>query len=383
MAKEDFKGEPTEIDFETGGSVSTFNSKLFYIKKKLYAFKNPYVGNKRKIAPDIIKTIDNHGITYDSVLDLFCGSASMSMAFKILGKSVACNDIMLSCYMNAIAFVLNGDVILSDNEKRFLLSNNPDCDIHSFFSAYKDRFTDNEIKFLNNYHYNIDELFSPFLSDGLTVIKRALCIAYIQNYIMEHCMVGGRLNNGQVLAKLEHRMNHARNRDRKTNKGMEMSFKDVRWNEPIPDTPGSNYNVFSQDAIYLLENLKEFDISPDLCYIDPPYGGEQSDYSSMFDFLEGYVNLQTKEERDNKEARVKFVNSGNYYDNFKSLMKATIKIPWIVISYNDSSWGNIDEISSVIKESRSEVIVEEFEYSYKYRKDSKKKAKEYLILSKV
>ncbi|MCD6435400.1 MAG: DNA adenine methylase, partial [Clostridiales bacterium] len=345
MVRKGFKADPIEIDFKAGCTVSSFDSKLTYIQKKLYAFRNPYIGNKRKLASNIIKTIDSYGIKYDSVLDLFCGSSSMSMAFKILGKSVYCNDIMQSCYMNALAFILNGEVTLTEDEKKFLLSNVPDIEIDPFFSDYEDRFTKNEIRFLNNYHYNIGELFSPFLSDGLTRIKSALCFAYIQNYIMEHCFVGGRLNNGQVIAKLEHRMNHARNKNRNTNEGMEMSFNDIQWNNPIPDTKGANYNVFGLDAIYLLENLEKFDISPDLCYIDPPYGGDQSDYSSMFDFIEGYINFQKKEDRSDSKARQKFINSKSYSNNFKELMRATVQIPWMVVSYNNSSWGNIDEIS--------------------------------------
>ena len=46
----------TEIDFATGKSVETLNSKLSIIENKLYAFKNPYVGNKRKMISKIIKS---------------------------------------------------------------------------------------------------------------------------------------------------------------------------------------------------------------------------------------------------------------------------------------------------------------------------------------
>ena len=216
-------------------------------------------------------------------------------------------------------------------------------------------------------------------------------MAYMQNYIIEHCFVGGRLNNGQVLAKTDHRINHSRN------KGKEMSFKDVSWNSPIPGQVGLDYKAFNEDAGYLLQNLSENNISPDLCYIDPPYGGDQSDYSTMFDFIEGYQWLTSKDQRNQPvdsyydwckekierkaKARKKFINSKNYVDHFDELIKATVDIPWIAISYNDSSWGSIDEMTTVVNKYRKDAIVKEFSYSYKYRSGENSKGVEYLILS--
>ena len=382
-----------EINFDSNEVEETLDSKLSIIKKKLYKFKNPYVGNKRKLICEIIKTIDKYDIEYKTVLDLFTGSGYVSAAMQLLGKNVICNDILLSSYYNALAMIVNNSIELTDKEKDYLLNNDSKKLIHKFFDNYSDRFTLREIEFLNNYYYNVRDLFSPFSSDGLTHMKTAISFSSIHNYILEKCFVGGRLSNNQVLAKVEHRINHKRNG------GREMAFKDIRWTTFNCSNESIESKIFSLDAIDLLKSRKELDIFPDICYIDPPYGGKQSDYVEMYEFVEGYSRLETREEREmiletyndecvesikkKKEAQKRFINKTGYSDNFNKLISATNGIPCIVISYNDSSWGTIDEISSIVSKYRKSVIVENFDYDYQYRdRNSKKQSKEFLIIGR-
>ena len=136
-----------------------------------------------------------------------------------------------------------------------------------------------------------------------------------------------------------------------------------------------------------------------MCYIDPPYGGLSSDYATMYEFVEGYVYLQTREEREEildnyndecilsinkrKESQQKFVSRTGYSENFDELISLTDGIPCIIISYNDSSWGSIEEISSIVKNHRKDVKIENFDYDYKYRNNNdKKQSKEFLIIGR-
>jgi hypothetical protein len=80
----------------------------------------------------------------------------------------------------------------------------------------------------------------------------------------------------------------------------------------------------------------------------------------------------------------RFINKDNYKENFSTLMADCKDIPNMIISYNDTSWGTIDEICEVVREHRNNVVVEEFDYSYKYRdkKNNNKGTKEYIIIAK-
>ena len=403
------KNNDLVINFDSGRNEETLDSTLSVIDSSIKGLRNSYIGNKRKLIFNIIKTIDKYGIKYNTALDLFSGSSYVSIAFKMLGKNVICNDLSNFAYLNALVYVINNDIELSAGDKDFLMKNeNKHQDISPFFKKYEDRFTDNEIKFLNNYHNNMCSRFSPNLSDGLTHIKHSIALLSMQNYILNYCFVGGRLNNGQVLARVDHRLNHARNFNGCLKRGTEMSFKssDMVWAKPIKINGSTKNDIFGMDAIRLLEKINNNDIHMcnkdiDLCYIDPPYGGDQSDYLSMYDFVNGYYYLQDREDRetildsyteecksDMREeiaAKKRFINKKTYKEHFDKMIGLTSNIPWVVISYNDTSWGNIDDIYSVVKKYRKNVIVEEFSYYYNYRSKSNNKlsTKEYLILSEA
>jgi adenine-specific DNA methylase len=355
-----------EIDFESGGCHETFESKLKYVVNLTKALPNPYIGNKRKILFDILKHIDDAGIKYSSAIDLFSGSACISLVMKMLGKKVIANDILTSSCLYAKAFVQNNSIDLSVAEKEFLLYTN-DTNHDSFVTKnFADRFTTKECEFLDSYWQNTKSLDSDE--------KRDLALANLQLYVMDKCFVGGRLNNGQVLARLDHRLKHARN------DGYDMLFKDMRWYKFIDQSYSSECSASNMDAIELIKQTSPDAI--DLIYIDPPYGGDQSDYASMFSFFESYLRRQVPQEWMNSGGFLKFCKSKDYENNFIDLMGYTSSFKNVVISYNDSSWSDIDTIKTIIERFKSEVLIKEIEYEYRYRDAKKKKGTEYLIIAR-
>ena len=361
-----------EINFETGLCEETLDSKLSFIINRLNSFNNPYIGNKRKLIFDIFRAINKYKIEYNSVLDLFAGSGYVSMAMKMMGKEVYSNDILLSSYMNIKAFVENNDTILTEEEKEeILLKENFDDKLDNILKKYSNKFTNNEIKLINRCYSNIEKKYN------FDDIKYSLFVSNIQNYIMDRCFVGGRLNNGQVLAELNHRLNHVKNKNKKFSK-KRLSFKPVSidWAKPISSYKKKckSYNL---DVFDLLR-----DINPkvDLCYIDPPYGGDQSDYDKMYNFFEDCLYKHSyKSEKDKKDVK-KFVNKKKYEANFSELLSLISYIPWIVISYNNSSWMDIDYIVKIIKKFRRKVKINKVQYDYNYRKRSEK-SEEYIIVA--
>ena len=385
-----------DINFETGLSEETLDSKLSFISDRLKAFTNSYVGNKRKIIYDIIKIIDKYNISYKCFLDLFSGSGYVSMAMKMLDKNVLTNDILMSSLVNSVSFVRNKDITLSGEEQNFLLTNkqNKKDDFWLFiFEKYKDRFTQKELIFISNYYKNANEIFGSLDDYNIynvspKTIKYCLSIACLQNYIIDNCHLGGRLNNGQILAKLDHRLDHQRHKVKAIG-WRAMTFKTIRWIQPLLPKNNNYHMCLNRDVIDLLETLnnnvkyngRESSIY-DLCYIDPPYGGDQSNYGYMYSFFEECLRRKPYEEIQKSIPELNnFVNKKNYRQYFDKIIELTQFIPWLVISYNNSSWAKIDEILDVIKKYRKNTFVEEIDYKYKYRSQSDKKdTKEYVIL---
>lgn len=387
----------TEIDFDSLSSVETLYCKAQVVQEELRAFQNPYIGNKRKIIADIVVCLEEHGVKYNAVLDLFSGSGLVSIAMKKLGKRVFSNDLLTCSAVNCFAFVANYNTVLSLDDQQYL------CSKHEFKDKgeeiefdqnivwnYSDYFTQSEMEFLSYYRMNVTRLFGRnWFADryGIATFNFALAIVYVQNYIMQRCFVGGRLNHGQVLSSLEHRLQHQRN------KGLEMKFKDMFHPEPPFNTIVSKGDLawtchaYNADALaWLQETLSVWPDANiiDLCYIDPPYGGDQSDYVSMYRFFEEYIHQSgTFDQLSHIRGATDFSGKGGYEENFAQLLKAAKAIPWLAISYNDSSWAPLDQILAIIKQTRGKVIVEKLNYSYNYRDQSRntKLTQEYLILA--
>jgi len=357
-----------ELDFSSSECVETMFSRFSLMKNTIKNLNNSYIGNKKELLLDILKLLDQNKINFGSVLDLFCGGASFSILMKMMGKKVICNDILYSSFIYSKAFIENNKNILSKEETDFLVhrkSKNDDFVAKNF----SNRFTEKECEFLDNYYSNIIYLYGEDDVIDKYEYKKALAFANIQLYIISRCFLGGNLNNGQIIAESNFRINHNRNC------GQEMNFKNIQWKSLISENNTYKNEVYNWDAIEFLEQIKP---AVDLAYFDPPYGGQQSDYTEMYNFFECYFlhSLNYKNKNSNR-----FCNSKDYEYHFIKLIQNSLYIPNILISYNNSSWANIDEIKNIISKYRKIIEVKEVSHKYKYRKNRQENISEYLILA--
>ena len=338
---------------------------LWYDKaNSLKNISNCYTGNKRNLLFHISQFLDKNNIEFKTIFDTFSGSAAVSIYFKIIGKNVISNDILTSSYYNAKALVENSKEILDDKLINFLHENIPTNINNWVLDNYSDKFTKTEAIFLDKYRKNIDLLENEY--------QIALAFVNIQNYIIDNCFVGGRLNKGQVLAELSHRVSHPRN------KGAEMTFISTKL-APIPSFEGQMTVCLNKDVLNAFYDVSQFVEKPDLIYLDPPYGGEQSDYGFMYKFFEEYIYQKPIDELEHLKDSKKFVKAKNYEAYFREVLEQASIYNNILISYNNSSWKDIDFIKSIVADYKDSIIVEEIDFSYKYRKTST--SKEYLILA--
>ena len=102
----------------------------------------------------------------------------------------------------------------------------------------------------------------------------------------------------------------------------------------------------------------------------------------MFNFFESYARQQPMDKWDIATSMKKFTKKKTYEKHFISILKALSGISCLVISYNNSSWTDIENIKRIILEVRNEVKIEAIDYEYNSRSEGNRKAIEYIMFAK-
>lgn len=456
--------------------------------KRIEKLPLPYTGNKKKLAFHIHDAIARHDVHFESVLDAFSGSATMSFVFKHMGKRVLANDLLTSAYVNAVAFVENNKTRLSSEEKTFLL-NHDNPNRTSFVRdnylgvQYRqpgqvcrfNKFTAREADQLDNFRANIDELcnieaqslglaanaavvlrlpfgnmdasadimshrikqsqqygkgtkehdrrigiyyddemnlnfhkwFYKYVDDFMhgiksadtlmqdSKIKRATFLANVQQHVLRDCMVQGRMHNGQSLAEVDVRLGHQKNSLKgtwRTGGTTEMDFKTqsgfpgqgMKWWTFANAQASGQCLATNMDVTTL---LKSGFCQVDCAYFDPPYGGQSSDYATMYRFLEEYIYGLPLEDLPHIQLYGhKFVHKRSYEQHFSEMLEHAKHIPIWLFSYNDNSWKDIDYITSLIRgfgrDVTVEVLNENYRYLYRKKQGRENKSSEYLLIAR-
>lgn len=394
---------------------------------RISAIPSNYVGSKRRLLVHIWEMLDNNGVKFDSVLDAFSGSAMVSLLFKFMGKKVYSNDLLTSSAITAVCLLESEKIPLLDKDIRFLCTNVPKEYGTFVMDNYKNKFfTEKECAFLDRYKKNVETLSGERFYCGLELLnkatlasipnsnftvygkdlrkvrsthevgknfwtekwrdttrkrrdenneikfqesidemkekyKGAFSLFAIENHVNQYCFLGGRYYNGQTIAKMEHRLKHERN------EGKEISDIPISLEDFSPILrKGSNF-VFNSDIIDLLSSKM---ISADLLYLDPPYGNASSDYASLYRFLEEYLYEDKLDNLEHIQKGAKrFSKNKGYQEQLENLLSLSKDFKTWLISYNESSYADLDTITSTIKNAgKSEVIVCSVPITYQYRK---------------
>lgn len=397
-----------------------------FLIDRISAIPSNYVGSKRRLLPHIINALNDRQVQFDSVLDAFSGSAMVSMLFKFMGKRVYANDLLTSSAITAICLLECDNIPLTESDLSFLCNNRPKDHGSFVLDNYKDKFfTEKECNFLDRFKQNIvslcgekfycglellnkatlasipnsnfsiygknlkslrsthdldksfwaekwrdttrkrrDEnneiMFGKVLKEMYSKYKGAFSLFAVENHINQNCFLGGRYYNGQTIAKLEHRIKHIKNDGKDIcSKPIEIDgFKDI--------VTSGNCCVFNSDIIDLLESKS---LKADLLYLDPPYGSASSDYAVLYRFLEEYLYECKLEDMEHIQRGAKrFCKSKGYQEQFEKLLSLCSNFKTWMISYNDSSYANLDTIKSTIKNAgKMNIDVIEVPITYQYR----------------
>lgn len=396
--------------------------------KGISAIPSNYVGSKRRMLHHIWDTLDECGVEFDSAFDAFSGSAMTSLLFRAMGKKVYSNDVLTSSALTAVCLLENGSIPLTNEDLKFLCKNEPDNCGTFVLDNYKDKyFTEKECKFLDRYKRNVELLSGEKFYCGLELLNKATLMSVpnsnftvygkdlkairsthtvgksywtekwrdttrkrrdanneimfdksiseiygkyksafslfaIENHINQNCFLGGRYYNGQTVASMEHRLKHDKSKG-KTIDDIPLSI------EKFKGVIGSHEQgvVFNSDVIDLLESNM---VEADLLYLDPPYGGPSSDYASLYRFLEEYLYECKLDDMEHIQKGAKrFSKTKGYQDQFEHLLSLCSGFNTWLISYNESSFADLDTIVQVIKNAgKSTVEVFDVPITYQYRK---------------
>jgi len=336
-----------------------------------------YYGSKRKLVDKIWTVLENLNIEFDTVLDLFGGSATFSYYAKACGKSVSYNDIFKYNYFIGKALIETDECVLSSKEIADLLNPIPGFEYKKTISEhYKDiYFTDYENYLIDIVVQNIQLLDNEYKKASAYYVLFQTCL------IKRPFNIFHRKN-------LSLRTNHVKSNfgNKKT---WEKSFDELFYRF---STELETYQ-FRNNRINLSINSSALNcnVRADLVYIDPPYFNEKGShvsYHSRYHFLEGLANYNEIDKsisvnKSNKEILINKSNEFEIKENFCDDLSRLVEIhrnSIIVISYRNHGIPTISQILDIVSNYKVNVSIHDLgDYFYALNRNNMGK-KEYLII---
>lgn len=342
-----------------------------------------YQGSKRRILPWIYENLKD--LKFDTVLDGFGGTASVSYLFKLMGKTVTFNDILSSNYQTGLAFIENNSVKLNHSDIEFLCRENgfeyPDFIQRTFKDIY---YLESENKWLDMISFNIKNLSRRYKGDLLRK-KRALAF----HALSQACLCKRPFN-------LFHRKNlYLRTADVKRNFGNKKTWDtgfSRLFNRFVEETSRKVFSNNRENIAVLGDIMRTKNKDFDLVYLDPPYTRPNEkcpkDYYSLYHFLEGLANyknwpsmidwsknhkclLKTKTEWEKNTLEKNFTY---LFEKFQNSV--------IVVSYGHPGTPPIPRIKRLLQRFKSKVSLVKKEYSYKLNHKNGSGMNEVLIIGR-
>ena len=328
-----------------------------------------YSGSKRRFLDWIWENVE--ALEFDSALDVFGGTGSVSLMFKRYGKRVLYNDLLKCNQAIGAAIIENDDVKVTEedvaNVLEFAQDEYPDFIQREFQGIF---FTDDENLWLDRVITNVSQVENPY--------ERAILMASL----FQAC-----------LAKRPFNLFHRANLYLRLNEVPRTFGNKTTWERPFPELFKryiAEYNraVFSNDR----ENrvIGGFDAisapnGVDLVYLDPPYfsrdASQGTNYLAFYHFLEGLSNYKrwvedssllygkTKKIPDN-EAIQRFTRKDKVLLSFTQLLER-FQDSIIVLSYQDEGIPPRAEICCILSELGKSVEV--FEKPHRYALSRRKR----------
>jgi len=346
-----------------------------------------YQGSKRKIIPWIYNIIKD--VEFNSALDLFGGSSSVSFLFKLMGKQVTYNDSLRFNYIIGKSLIENSKIKLTDEDQKLITTFNNEHRYNYFIDKNfkKIYYLEEENKWLDVIIENI--YLMNHYSKNILEMKKAMAL----NALFQSCLIKRPFN-------LFHRNNLSLRTKKRINRKFgnyntwQLSFE-KHFNRFIEEI---NSKIFDNGKSCKALNKSAFDIENnnyDLVYMDPPYllkdgRNETSNYARVYHFLEGMARLEDWPSLiDLKSKNKKFKNiytendfrKIDIYSRYVELLNK-FKDSKIIISYKYGGIPSIDFFEYHLRKMNKKVSKYSIHYKYalNHQNGNAKFNREYLIL---
>lgn len=302
-------------------------------------------------------------LKYETVLDGFGGTGTVSYLFKKLGKTVTYNDLLKFNHIIGKGLIENDYDLLSENDLVNLTNYISERKIveRNFQGIF---YLDDENQWIDNLTEGITELF------GDQQHKQAL--AYYA--LFQACLIKRPFN-----------LFHRKNLSLRTNDVVRNFGNKTSWEKPFDSlfkqfSDEANSLVFSNNKMCNSLNSHILDLDEygyDLVYLDPPYfnlksGHETSNYHKCYHFLEGLSKYSEWEGLINQDTLIKRLDDHN---DINQLTKANISEKMeellykfrnsiVVVSYKEGGVPSIEEIVAMFEKLGKKVFSESIHYKY-------------------
>jgi adenine-specific DNA-methyltransferase len=331
-----------------------------------------YMGSKHKLLPWIWQTLA--GLDFDSALDLFSGTASVSFLMKTMGKRVIANDFLNFAQNLAIATIANSRWHLDSAQIDAL------CRTRRGRGTFIERtfegifFQKEDLRFLDIFWSNLDDLSHPHL--------RALALASVTRACLKRqprgvfTVNGGNYDDGRRDLRMTLREHFIES---------VTVFNDLVFDNGRPNS------AIRSDAF----SIPSHDI--DLVYMDPPYVPRADDncYIKRYHFLEGLASywrepgteiLETSKVKKIAKRFTPFSYRATAVDAFDRMFRQ-FAASTLVLSYSSNGYPDLETLVKLMKRYKRDVDVVRREHRYHFGthkgvSNERKLVAEYLIIGR-
>ena len=328
-----------------------------------------YMGSKYRLLQWLSDSFNS--LDFQTAVDAFSGSGSVSYLLKSMGKTVHSNDSLEFPSILATATIANNATHLGKADLNFLLAQNAvdsqETFIQDTFSGIF--YTQNDLQFLDNIWCGIRRLKSSF--------KRAIALSAL----LRSCIK--RQPRGQFTVAGDPERYKDGRRDLKLSLYEHFLEQIEIYNSAVFNNQKRN-RVTNGDAL----NIRK---GSDLVYMDPPYVPRADDncYVKRYHFLEGLACYwEGKEIMENSKVKkirkpyTPFSYRRTAIDAFDSLFRHFADSTQ-VLSYSSNAYPDLETLTTLMRRYKKTVEVLEKAHRYHFgthRKAKRNQIQEYLII---